>query len=208
MFLTDLVRRHRARREYEKASCTYYDINRELYTVADPASRADLLDQMAAMQGRLAVLTPVAWGPDPIPVEGRDRSESLGSSATLLYTLAAAERERVRPNDPSDMLAAYLEHMPSGEASIWRKLVTVDDHAHRASLIGHAANYAVERVGMEAVQSLLEGFYSERELAAAEREGRAPAVPKRMKSSRMVIAAAFLTAGVLIELPDLLSLIH
>jgi hypothetical protein len=191
--LTLIPKRKRAERIYFQIDDAAAAITQQLYTTADPADRAYLLDQFADYEQQLADLHPTAFGPDPNPDEGgRDVAESLGSSATLLRALAATEDGNV------GRLNQLLGTVDLVESILWRRLASTRNHGERAELIGDIANLAANRVGGQAVQGLLEGFYSEHELAQAAVEGRPAKAPHTMKIPRLVIALVFAVLGTVI----------
>jgi hypothetical protein len=191
--LTQTLKRKRTERLYFQISDAAAAINRELYTTADPVDRTYLLDLLADYEQQLADLHPTAFGTDPNPDEGgRDLAESLASSATLLRALAATEDGNV------GRLNHLLGELDLVESILWRRLASTRDHSERAELIAQVAEHAATRVGIQAVQGLLEGAYSERELAQAAAEGRPAKAPHTMKIPRVVIALVFAVIGALI----------
>jgi hypothetical protein len=178
VFISNLIRRQRARRTYFKTSATAGDINAALYTTYDPAARADMLDQVAAMEDRMAAIHATAWGPDPNPDEnGRDVAESTASSAVLLRMLAATERTAV---DPTEGFRCVFWSLGADgfEQDLWVKLANTRDRGMRAHLIDQLADYATDRVGGQAAEALACQMHAERELANAELQDRAPVAPK------------------------------
>jgi hypothetical protein len=197
------LKRHRARDLYWDIGMDASRITAQLYTASDPADRAYLLGQLADYEQQLADLHPAAFGADPNPDEnGRDLAESLGSSATLLHALAATEDGNV------GRLNQLLGTVDLVESILWRRLASTRNHGERSELIGDIANLAANRVGGQAVQRLLEGFYSEHELATAAIEGRPAKAPHTMKVPRVVITLVFLALGAVIVLNMLLNHHH
>jgi hypothetical protein len=198
--LTLIPKRKRAERLSFQIDDAAAAINRDLYTVADPADRAYLLNQLADYEQQLADLHPAAFGPDPNPDEGgRDVAESLASSATLLRALAATEDGNV------GRLNQLLGTVDLVESILWRRLASTRNHGERADLIGQVAEHAAMRVGGQAAESLLCLAGTERELAAAAAEGRPAKAPHTMKIPRLVIALVFAVFGAVIVLNMLLN---
>ena len=187
------IRRKRAQREYLEMSDAVVGIDDELGTTYDPASRAVLIDQAAAGEYRLALKHTEAWGPSP--GERRDRPEELASSSRLLRMLAASERAAADPDEGSQAVFWHLDGRASvDEVEVWVRLAATRDHAGRAELIGDIVRLAAQRVGCEAVQSLINfGFDAERALAA----GRPPKArrPNDRKARVVATVAAVLTGA-------------
>lgn len=199
MILTFIPKRKRAERLYFQIDDAAAAINRDLYTTADPADRTYLLDQLADYEQQLADLHPTAFGADPNPDEnGRDLAVSLASSATLIRALAATEDGNV------GRLNQLLGTIDLVESILWRRLASTRNHGERADLIAQVAEHAAMRVGIQAVQGLLEGAYSERELAEAAVEGRPAKAPHTMKIPPAVAVLVVLAVAAVLVLPYLL----
>lgn len=191
--ITRALKRHRTRDLYWDIGADASRITAQLYTAADPADRAYLLDQLADYEQQLADLHPAAFGADPNEDEGgRDVAESLGSSATLLRALAATEDGNV------GRLNQMLGTINLVESILWRRLASTRDHGERADLIGQIVEHAAMRVGGQAAESLACLANTERELATAAVEGRPAKAPHTMKIPRLVIALVFAVIGALI----------
>lgn len=199
MILTKTINRRRVERLYYRISDDAADISKQLYTAADPTDRAGLLNRLANLEGQLAELHPHAFGADPNPDEdGRDLAESLASSATLLYALAATE------DNNTVRLNVMIAGVGIVEALLWHDLAAERNHGKRAELIDQVAEHAAIRVGGQAAESLACLAATERELAAAVIEGRPPKAPRTFAVPRMVLVAVFLIVGALLALPYVL----
>jgi hypothetical protein len=252
-FLSRLIERRAARRRYWQITRQAGHLTRNLYVVGNPAARWMLLQQLALFERELAVLHPIAFGPDPIPHEGgRDLAESLAASGDLLMMAACAERavaesQWTRARDlqvgtpvwlpysywtpitqitPSSDLVPGLIHADlgdvatliltpdelvrtggaditprdltpfirlgahGGELDQWAELAVTATHAHRAQVLDVIWTYAADRVGGQAAEALASLADTERELAAAQAEGRRPRAPFTLP--RAAILWAFL----------------
>jgi hypothetical protein len=93
MFLSRLIGRRATRRRYWQITRQAGHLTDNLYGADNAYARWVLLQGLAQFERELAVLHPVAFGPDPIPHKGgRDLAESLADSADLLTMAACTER--------------------------------------------------------------------------------------------------------------------
>jgi hypothetical protein len=195
--LQRLISKYKARRAYRRVSDHAERVTARLYTTRHRYQRYGLLKTLSELFEELAMLHPVAFGPDP-GEGGRDVAESLGSSAILIRTLAATERQ-VAMLYPDD-LEPMLDHVGPAESALWRKLATTSDPAVRAELILQVSDLAALRVGGKATESLTFLAETEKELARAAAEGRAPVRPVALTRSRRVVIAMSIIAVVVLWL--------
>lgn len=207
MFITNLIRQQRARHHYWKASTDANAIIDDLWRVGSYYRRYELLDDLSNCQASMGLLHTPAWGLDPNPDEGgRDVAESILASSALAHALAVTERElaNLEETDP-EWVDPWLDHIDRAELALWSKLATVYDRNERATLIDQIYGFAADRVGGQAAEILLTVAATERHFASG---APAPARSKDRFTGHAIIAAALLTGFALVELPDLLSLIH
>lgn len=188
MNLTAYLTRRRARRTHNRAASAATDIHTQLHTTPDPATRAFLLDNLAALEHCMANTRTIAFGPEPPLDDGREMADSIRDSAELMRMVAATERGAAAempgcdPREFGDLDGAELE--------LWGRLARTRDHAARADLMDAIWPFAAERVGGQAAEWLACHEQTERELAAAEADGRAPRAAKVRKASPVLIPVA------------------
>lgn len=203
MSLTSIIERRNARRRYFATAEPGYNLSSRLHATADPAERAELIEALADIDEALGGQHTAVWGPDPIEHEGgRDLAVSLASSAGLLRHLAYTERAIAEGKTDDriwdDVYSRFSVSTSVNELMLWAELAVMADRQTRAELIDQIWEYAAERVGGQAAESLACMAIAERELAA----GGTSELPVRFPSRRG-IAVFFALFGAVLMLPTL-----
>lgn len=198
MFLTDIVRRRRIQQMRVRTSCDIADLHEQLWTVVDHTERGHLLSAQADLRYRLSHI---------------DHEDPEGAAAPLVRLVAETE---IAAATTGWVLNLNVIALPGPvdydareyEADLWRRLAVTSDRVQRTDLLEQIASYAELRVGWEPAQVLYAIARTERELAAAQAEGRKPKAPptdlrKTSIAAGVFIGALFVCAVVLDLIPHL-----
>ncbi|KAB2341517.1 hypothetical protein [Actinomadura rudentiformis] len=174
------------RRRYQELSHNLDQAIGELYVIADPDTRAELLEHAADLLDDLATVHTRAWGRDE-DRHGRPMAIRLGAGASPLRHVAWTERAVL--GQPGASLPV------DDDQGTWLDLAGASSHGERAVLIGRLAVLADQQLGAVAAGPLEQVADTEQHLHE-HGPGRRPADPQA--SVRALIAAVFFTIGVFI----------
>jgi hypothetical protein len=131
---------------YDGEFCQMY---LQLWRSADPTERAALLTRDAEITEHKARLHTAAFGPDPIPGDGVDLSESLTLTARLLRIIAHAERCRA-----ADVAYAILHNEDDLEWCVLAELRAFARGGRRRPLLRKMWRAWTPLVGGQAVEAI------------------------------------------------------